>query len=131
MGTDRNTEVSWSLILAATSLHSLFPSVRPYTQSLCKLPYPDGEGQYLQGSDDALFVLGWLVLMTALRATMIEGVDYAAAWLGLSKKDRLRFAEQAYLMFYDGTSFSIGMVCSTRVSLPCSHANELSCSTFL
>lgn len=111
-------EVSWSIILAVASIHSLFPSARRYTRPFYQLPYPDVDGQYLQGSEDALFVLGWLVLMTAIRATLIESVYQAATCLGpMSKKTRIRFAEQGFLLFYYGTSFSTGMVCSTRLTL--------------
>ena len=103
--------VSWSLILAVASIHSLLPVARRYTRPFYELPYPDGEGQHVQGSDDALFVLGWLVLMTALRATIIEGVYQFGTWLRLmSHKACMRFAEQAFLLIYDGTSFSLGMV---------------------
>ena len=93
------------------SLHSLFPPVRQYTQLFYKLPYPSGNGQYVQGADDGLFVLGWLILMTALRATTIEGIYQLVTQLRLvSKKACMRFAEQGFLVLYYGASFSIGMV---------------------
>lgn len=95
--------------------------MRRYTRLFYELPYPDGEGQHVQGSDDGLFVLGWLVLMTALRATIIEGVYQFVTWLRImSHKARMRFAEQAFLLLYYGTSFALGMVCS--VHSPVSHA---------
>ena len=103
--------VSASFILAALSLHTLVPSARRYTQPFYELPYPDVEGQYLQGSDDALFVLGWLVMITAIRAAIIEGTYQYITWLRvMSHKACMRFAEQAFLLVYDGTSFSLGMV---------------------
>lgn len=103
--------VSASLILAALSLHTFVPSARRYTQSFYELPYPDVEGQYLQGSDDALFVLGWLIMITAIRAAIIEGTYQYVTWLRvMSHKACMRFAEQAFLLVYDGTSFSLGMV---------------------
>ena len=49
--------------------------------------------------------------MTAIRATLIEGVYQATAWSGImSKNSCMRFAEQGFLLFYDGTSFTVGMV---------------------
>ena len=107
--------VSASLILAALSIHTFVPSARRYTQQFYELPYPDIEGQYLQGADDALFVLGWLIMLTAIRATIIESTYQYVIWLRvMSRKECMRFAEQAFLLVYDGTSFSLGMVRSAR-----------------
>lgn len=92
-------------------MHTFVPSARRYTQLFYELPYYDVNGQYLQGSDDALFVLGWLVMVTAVRATIIEGVYQFVTWLRLMPhKACMRFAEQAFLLVYYGTSFSLGMV---------------------
>lgn len=103
--------MSWSLIFALVSIHSLFPPARRHTELLYQLPYPNGEGWYLQGAEDALFVLGWLVLMTAIRATAIEGIYQLVTYLSLvSRKRCMRFAEQGFLLLYSGTSFSVGMV---------------------
>ena len=103
--------VSCSLILWVIIIHSLVPSVRSYTRLFYQLPYARGNGQYVQGSEDALFVLGWLVLMTAIRATIIECVYEIITRLRLmSRKASMRFAEQGFLLIYYVTSFSIGMV---------------------
>ena len=103
--------VSCSLILSVIIIHSLVPSVRSYTRLFYELPYAQGNGQYVQGSEDALFVLGWLVLMTAIRATIIECVYEIVTRLRLmSRKASMRFAEQGFLLIYYVTSFSIGMV---------------------
>ena len=103
--------VSASIVLAALSIHTIVPSARRYTQPFYELPYPDVEGQYVQGADDALFVLGWLVMVTAIRAAIIEGTYQYITWLRvMSRKDCMRFAEQAFLLVYYGTSFSLGMV---------------------
>ena len=109
------TVVSASLILAALTTHTFVPSARRYTQQFYELPYPDVDGQYLQGADDALFVLGWLIMITAIRATIIEGTYQYVMWLRvMSRKECMRFAEQAFLVVYYGTSFSLGMVRGTR-----------------
>ena len=98
--------------------HSLVPTVRLYTRRFYELPYAQGNGQYVQGSEDALFVLGWLVLMTAIRATIIECIyEFATRLRVMSRKASMRFAEQGFLLFYDFTSFSMGMV-RTRFARP-------------
>lgn len=108
------------MILAVASVHSLIPPVRRYTQSFYKLPYPNGDGQCLQGVEDVQFVLGWLVLMTALRATIIEGIyRFVTRFRIVSSKTRMRFAEQGFLLLYSGTSFSVGMVRRFNTSPAC------------
>ena len=103
--------VSWSLILSLAAIHSLVPPVRPYTRLFYELPYAQGNGQYVQGWEDALFVLGWLVLMTAIRATIIECLyEFVTRLRIMSRKASMRFAEQGFLLIYDSTSFSMGMV---------------------
>jgi hypothetical protein len=91
--------------------HTLLPSARPFTKILYTLPYPQPDGQYLQGSQDVFFVLGWLVLLTALRAVIMESlVTVIAQYSHISRKARTRLAEQAWLMVYDASSFGLGMV---------------------
>ncbi|CAF9919040.1 sphingosine N-acyltransferase lag1 [Imshaugia aleurites] len=108
--TRKQIVVSWSLILSVAIIHSLIPPVRSYTKLFYELPYARGNGQYVQGSEDALFVLGWLVLMTAIRATIIECVyEFVTQLRVMSRKASMRFAEQGFLLIYDFTSFSMGM----------------------
>ena len=58
-----------------------------------------------------MFVLGWLVLMTAIRATIIEGVYEVVTRLRvMSRKASMRFAEQGFLLIYYSISFPLGMV---------------------
>ncbi|CAF9936337.1 MAG: sphingosine N-acyltransferase lag1 [Alectoria fallacina] len=107
---DQVQVISWSLILSVATIHSLVPLVRPYTTLFYELPYAQGNGQYVQGSKDALFVLGWLVLMTAIRATVIECLyEFVTRLRVMSRKASMRFAEQGFLLVYDFTSFSMGM----------------------
>ena len=99
------------MILAVATLHSFIPAARPYTNPLYDLSYPVGDGQYLQGSADTSFVLGWLVLLSAIRATIIEGIyQFVNKFQIIARKTRMRFAEQGFLLLYAGASFSIGMV---------------------
>lgn len=108
--------VSWSLILFVATIHSLFPLVRPYTTPFYELPYTQGNGQYVQGSEDALFVLGWLVLMTAIRATIIQCLyEFITRLRVMSRNASMRFAEQGFILTYHFTSFSMGMV---RIPFP-------------
>ncbi|MCJ1384016.1 sphingosine N-acyltransferase lag1 [Xylographa soralifera] len=107
---EKQIVVSCGLIVAAASIHALSPSARPYTELLYLLPYPETNGQYLQGADDAFFVLGWLVMLTALRAIVIASVHQIVTRYRLvSGKARTRFAEQSWLLFYYGLSFTLGM----------------------
>ncbi|MCJ1400857.1 sphingosine N-acyltransferase lag1 [Xylographa trunciseda] len=107
---EKQIVVSYSLIIAAASIHALSPSTRPYTELLYRLPYLESNGQYLQGADDAFFVLGWLVMLTALRATVITSVyRIVTRYRLVSGKARVRFAEQSWLLLYYGLSFTLGM----------------------
>ena len=118
--------VSWTIILAVASIHSLIPPARPFTQHFIQLPYYVGGGWYLQGADDALFILGWLILMTAIRASTIEGIyQFVTRFRLVSRKQRMRFAEQGFLLLYSGTSFSVGMVGSPKASLSEQHTNAV------
>lgn len=112
-------------------MHTCVPYARRFTRPLFELSYPNSDGHYLQGSEDALFVLGWLVLMTAIRASIIEGVYQFVTWFRvMSHKARMRFAEQGFLLVYYGTSFSLGMVRKNNYSAVLSTiANDLSHST--
>ena len=106
------------MILAVISIHSLFPRARRYTQLLYQLPYSNGDGWYLQGADDALFVLGCLISITAIRATVIEGIYQLSTQCRLvTRKACMRFAEQGFLLLYHTSSFSVGMVGNPKAFL--------------
>jgi very-long-chain ceramide synthase len=103
--------VSGSVILTVAAVHLFFPLARPYTKQFFQLSYHEANGVYVQGIDDACFVLGWLVLLTGLRATIIAGVyQFTTQYRLIQGKARVRFAEQSWLLFYSGLSFSLGMV---------------------
>ena len=103
--------VSGTIILAVAAVHVFFPVARPYSKLFYQLPYRQTNGQYVQGIADAIFVSGWLVLLTGLRASIIGGVQQLTArYRLLPSKTRVRFSEQSWLLFYDGLSFSLGMV---------------------
>lgn len=60
-------------------------------------------------------VVFWLVVFTGLRAVVMDYVLTPLAYLlGLkNQKDKTRFAEQAWVLIYDSTFWSLGMVCIT------------------
>ncbi|MCJ1354040.1 MAG: sphingosine N-acyltransferase lag1 [Icmadophila ericetorum] len=106
----KQIEISGCLILPVIAIHTLFPSARPHTKLLYQLPYYEAPGRYSQGFNDVFFVLGWLVLLTNIRAVIIASLyELIRRFRLVPSKARTRFAEQGWLLFYDGISFSMGM----------------------
>jgi very-long-chain ceramide synthase len=64
------------------------------------------------GRDDSFFVCFWIVLLSGLRAGVIDYLLIPlAGWAGIEKKKaKVRFAEQAWLLCHHGTSWFCGMV---------------------
>lgn len=64
------------------------------------------------GQDDILMATYWIVLLTGLRAAVMEyALMPLAQAAGIQhKKYRVRFAEQAWVSIYSGVFFSLGMV---------------------
>lgn len=117
---------SWRLIFTIALIHALVPHARRYTKLFYKLQYHDVTGPFLQGFNDIYFVLGWVVLLTAIRATIIASTYQLITWLNLvSGKARVRFSEQSWLLFYDGISFSLGMVRNCLMPHTTSMADEI------
>jgi acyl-CoA-dependent ceramide synthase len=113
------TEVASALILGVLSLDTLSPPSRIYTRKFLNLSYPtETSGVYRQGPDDLYFVLAWVVNFTALRAISIEWVlQPLAESIRVVQKNRLRVAEQGWLVIYYGTFWGLGMVCCPACSL--------------
>lgn len=90
-----------------------FPRARHHTRKFFALSYYNPEtANYALGYDDLFFVGFWIVVITGLRAAVM---DYLLAPLaqviGLSKKkEKTRFAEQAWVLIYDSIFWSLGMV---------------------
>lgn len=108
------------------SVYAAIPSLRSYAGPFLLLSYrhetsPLGAAKglpstyYTQGRDDIFFIAGAVVLFTAVRAMVMEWilVPFARS-RGLSKKAAVRFAEQGWLIIYDGTFWALGMVGSKR-----------------
>ncbi|KAL8805005.1 MAG: hypothetical protein Q9182_002207 [Xanthomendoza sp. 2 TL-2023] len=73
--------------------------------------YNPASKNYALGWDDSFLVIFWLVLFTGLRAVVMDSVlTPLAHMLGLNdKKEKTRFAEQAWVLIYDTTFWSLGM----------------------
>ena len=114
-----SAEASCYLILIVAAVHVLIPPAKRYTRLFYQLPYYEAPGQYLQGADDIFFVLGWLVLLTAMRASIIASVhQIVTRYRLMSGKACVRFSEQGWLFVYYGLSFSMGMVSNYRFMFP-------------
>lgn len=74
--------------------------------------YNPESGNYTAGWDDACMVFFWVVMFTALRASVMEYLLMPLAQVGgvTKKMEILRFAEQAWIGIYYTISFSVGMV---------------------
>ncbi len=100
-------------MLFVTSLHALSTQSRIHTRRFLQLSYPSrAEHTYTQGLEDVYFVFAWVINFTALRAISIEHIlQPLAGPLGVAPKNRLRFAEQGWLVLYYGYFWTLGMVC--------------------
>jgi acyl-CoA-dependent ceramide synthase len=93
--------------------HVCFPSLRSSTIQYFTLSYYDAQsGLYNPGWQDLKFVSLCIIVFTALRAA---AMDYAlvpmARKCGIHKKKAtIRFAEQAWLVLYYATFWSLGTV---------------------
>lgn len=107
------------LLFTLLSLHVFCPELRIYTRKFLQLShYSETSENYTPGLDDVWFVCAWVLNLTALRAIIIEWMlQPLAFYLGVEKKLRLRLAEQGWLVIYDGTIWTLGMVC-TQVTRP-------------
>ena len=108
---NRCSVVSFSLLLAIAVADRTLPSAQPFTKYLYTLPYRQPNGTYAQGIMDVVFVLDWLILLTALRAVFIASVyEFFTHHQLKSERSRERFAEQSWLVLYDGIAFPVGLV---------------------
>lgn len=105
--------VALSLLCPLVFLHIVSAESRYYTSKFVQLSYYNKDSRrYALGPDDFLFLCFWIVLLTGLRAGVIDYILIPlAAWAGIeTKKAKVRFAEQAWLLCHHGTSWSCGMV---------------------
>lgn len=93
-------------------IHIFYPPARAFTHRFFELSYYDPTTKtYVQGQDDLYFVIGWMVIFTAVRAIALDWVFVPIArQAGLKKKAGIRFAEQGWLLLYYGVFWTLGMV---------------------
>ena len=93
--------------------HLFFPRARPSTRKFHLLSYHDPKtNKYALGWDDFYMVMYSIIVLTGLRAaTMDFALVPLAQVLGIGrKKDKIRFAEQAWILIYDSAMWTIGVV---------------------
>ncbi|KAI1013739.1 hypothetical protein LB503_010671 [Fusarium chuoi] len=97
-------------ILAPLLIAQCNSLTRPLTAKLTSLSYRDElTGEYNVGFDDNYLVVVLIVVLTGLRdATMRFVLDPLAAAWGLGRARSMRFKEQAWMVVYYATSWSVG-----------------------
>lgn len=103
--------VNLLMLLALT--HLCFPRARRHTQKFFQLSYHNpSSGKYTIGWDDLPLVFYWIIVFTGLRAAVMDYVlEPLAQAAGIDKKkDKVRFAEQAWIFIYYTASWCLGMV---------------------
>lgn len=106
---------SFNLLALLFCAHYLLPKSQSYTAKFVRLQYYNAKsGKYGAGFDDSYFVAFVVVLLTGLRAATMEyALAPFAKYMGISKKKEVtRFAEQAWLVLYCTTFWSLGFVCA-------------------
>lgn len=109
----RKPGCSFNLIALLFLSHGCIPAARPYTSKFFTLSYYDTKTtKYAAGFDDFYFMIFCIVVLTGLRAGVMDHVlaPLASHW-GVSKaKDRTRFAEQGWMLMYYNVFWPVGMV---------------------
>ena len=112
---DAGVAVNLLMLLALT--HMCFPRARRHTRKFFQLSYFNpSSGKYTLGWDDLPLVFYWIIVFTGLRATVMDYVLVPLAQLaGIEKKkEKVRFAEQAWIFLYSSAFWSLGMVYYTH-----------------
>lgn len=102
-----------NLLLLLFMTHICFPRARPHTRKFFALScYNPLSSKYTLGQDDLCMVTFWIVALTGLRAAVMDYVLAPIAQAsGIKKqKERVRFAEQAWIFIYGTVIFSLGLV---------------------
>ncbi len=110
------TGLSVNLLLLHALTHLFLPRARKSTRKGYQLSYHNStSGQYAVGWDDLYIVLYSIIVLTGLRAATMDYVlEPLAQVAGITKrKDKIRFAEQAWVLIYDSIFWSLGMVLLT------------------
>lgn len=102
-----------NLLLLLAMTHLCFDRARRHTRKFFQLSYYNhSTGKYTLGQDDICMVSYWIVVLTGLRAAVMDYVLVPLAQAaGVEKKNhQIRFAEQAWVLIYATVFFSLGMV---------------------
>ena len=97
--------------------HACFPRARHHTRKFYRLSYYNRtSGRYGLGWDDSFLITYWIVVFCGLRALVMDYILSPLAQLvGLEKKkEKTRFAEQAWVLIYDTVFWSLGTVRLSR-----------------
>jgi acyl-CoA-dependent ceramide synthase len=109
--------ISFNLIALLFLTHAFLPRARAHTVKFFKLSYYNPRtGQYAAGHDDFYFIIFYTVLLTGLRAAVMDHILTPLAKVrGVSRtKDAVRFAEQAWMLIYYVFCWPLGVVCFLR-----------------
>jgi very-long-chain ceramide synthase len=107
------TGIAINLVLLLFLTHTFFPRARRRTTKFLHLSYYNPEtGLYGCGTDDIPVVALWVVILTGLRAVVMDYLLDPLARLGgvKTKKGLARFKEQGWLIVYYTGSWFLGMV---------------------
>lgn len=107
-----HTGISVTLLSILFSIHMTFPDSRHHTRKFFRISYYNAStGTFALGWDDIWFVFYWIIVFTGARCfTMDYILAPIAQWAGIrSKKAKVRFAEQAWILLYAGLFWCIGM----------------------
>jgi very-long-chain ceramide synthase len=107
-----NLGISLTILSTLLAAHNLYPSVQSFTAPFFQMSYYHPEtGLYTQGYDDVYFVFSAFLAFTAVRGICMDWIfNPLSRYCGLKKKTSVRVAEQAWLVCYDLTYWSYGMV---------------------
>ncbi|TVY67442.1 Sphingosine N-acyltransferase-like protein FUM18 [Lachnellula suecica] len=104
--------LSVNLLMLLTLTHMCFPRARRHTRKFFELSYYNpSTGEYCAGWNDAWMVSFWIVVVTGLRAAVMDYILMPFARRGGVKtaRDQTRFAEQAWLLTYYCVFWPLGM----------------------
>lgn len=102
-----------NLLLLLAMTHMCFHRARRHTRKFFQLSYHNpSTGKYTLGQDDIFMVSYWIIVLTGLRAAVMDYVLAPIAQAaGVEKKNhQVRFTEQAWVLIYSSAFFSLGMV---------------------
>ena len=105
--------LSANLLLLLAMTHISFPRARRHTMKFFRLSYHNhSTGKYTLGWDDVFLVVFWIIMFTGLRAAVLDYIlGPIAQMAGIRrKKEKIRFAEQAWIFVYSTGFWSLGMV---------------------